>query len=254
MKRWICTVAYDGTDFDGWQSQPSGNAIQDHIEQRLETLLKMPVGIHGSGRTDAGVHARNQVFHTDIDWQHGEDALKRALNTGIPYTIRILDCKSVATESGFHARFSATGKRYTYKICLGDPSPFEARFVTTIHPNRFSIEKVREASQCFLGEHDFAGFAARRESGTPVTNSIRKIQTIDWSEESGGHWTMSIRGNGFLYKMVRSIAGTLLQVGLGRMDSEDITHILNTGERTHTVNTAPPHGLCLDEVFYDDNT
>ncbi|MGB0372954.1 MAG: tRNA pseudouridine(38-40) synthase TruA [Opitutales bacterium] len=253
MSRWICKVAYDGTDFDGWQSQPSGNAIQDHLERRLSELLKHPVGIQGSGRTDAGVHARAQVFHTDIDWDHGADALKRAVNTGLPLSIRLLDCQKTAKDTDFHARFSATGKRYTYHICFGEASPFEIRYITPLHTPRFSMGAMLEATTIFKGTHDFASFAARREAGVPVTDAVRTISKIEWHEDSKNRWTLRVDGDGFLYKMVRSIAGTLLQVGQNRLQPSDIQRILSGGERTHEVNTAPAKGLFLDQVFYPED-
>ncbi|MEM7674111.1 MAG: tRNA pseudouridine(38-40) synthase TruA [Verrucomicrobiota bacterium] len=250
MNRWVCTVAYDGTEFDGWQSQPSGNAVQDYIEKRLSDIVKQPANIHGSGRTDAGVHALGQVFHTDIAWDHGGEALKRALNTGIPDTIRITDCRESAFGSEFHARFSATGKRYTYHISLSEVSPFECRFVTALHAKQFRLEEMLAATNLFLGKHDFAGFAARREPGVAVSDSIREIFAIGWESKPEDRWVLSVEGSGFLYKMVRSIVGSLIQVGLGRLAISDIERILEIANRTHEVNTAPPQGLFLERVFY----
>ncbi|MEM9026396.1 MAG: tRNA pseudouridine(38-40) synthase TruA [Verrucomicrobiota bacterium] len=250
MNRWVCTVAYDGTEFDGWQSQPSGNAVQDYIEKRLSNILKQPANIHGSGRTDAGVHALGQVFHTDIPWNHGGEALKRALNTGIPDTIRITNCQESPIGSEFHARFSATGKRYTYHLSIGEVSPFECRFVTALHAKHFRLEEMLAATDLFLGKHDFAGFAARREPGVPVSDSIREIYAITWESKPDDRWVLSVEGSGFLYKMVRSIVGSLIQVGLGRLEIPDIEHIIETAKRNHNVNTAPPQGLFLDRVFY----
>ena len=252
MKRWCCTVAYDGTEFDGWQSQPSGNAIQDHIQKRLSTLIKKPVSIHGSGRTDAGVHARAQVFHVDLDWAHGSGALQRALNTGLPMTIRINSCRKTPEQSEFHARFSAKGKRYTYHICLGDPSPFETRFTHSLHGGAFDISAVNEASRIFVGTHDFTPFAARREAGVPIPDGVRTIHRLEWKATESNKIQMTVEGNGFLYKMVRSLVGTLIQVGLGRMSAETVKKILQSGERSPAVATAPAQGLFLDEVFYSE--
>lgn len=120
--RWCLECAYDGTLFSGWQSQPSGNGVQDFIERRLETIFRIPVRIHGSGRTDAGVHARGQVFHFDADWPYAPDKMRVALGVGVPRTIQIKRVKRVGSE--FHARFSAIGKRYIYRIYEGDADPF----------------------------------------------------------------------------------------------------------------------------------
>ena len=250
MRRWLCTVAYDGTDFDGWQSQPSNNAVQDHIQARLTTLLKSPTPIHGSGRTDAGVHARAQVFHVDLDWNHGNAALKKALNTGLPPTIRVIHCQQLQEGSEGHARFSAIGKRYTYHLALGDVSPFETRFIHAIHSQHFDLEKARAATELFRGTQDFTPFAARREAGVPIPNGVRTIHKIEWEKGSANRLTFSVEGNGFLYKMVRSIVGTLIQAGLGRISPEQIESIFAGKERTHKVATTPAQGLFLDEVFY----
>lgn len=249
-QRWKCTVAYDGTDFEGWQSQPSGNTIQDLLEARFSTLLKTSITVQGSGRTDAGVHARGQVFHTDLDWDHPPDALIRALNTGLPHSIRILSAQKTEPSHEFHARFSATRKRYTYHISLGDPSPFEARYVHALHGSHFSLKDAQEAAKHLIGTHDFTPFAARREGGVPIPDGVRTLYRLDFEQNTPQQLTLTAEGNGFLYKMVRSLAGSLIQVGLGRLNAGDILSILNGKERTHAVPTAPAQGLFLDCVYY----
>ena len=124
--RWKCTVAYDGTQFEGWQSQPGGNTVQDFIERRLSVLFKQRVVIHGSGRTDSGVHARGQVFHFDGDWPHGPEALLKALRVGYPDAIQVYRAEVVGAD--FHARFSATNKRYVYQFHEGYADPFHTRW------------------------------------------------------------------------------------------------------------------------------
>ena len=247
--RWRALCAYDGTDFDGWQSQPSGNAIQDILEGRLAEIFKLPVRIHGSGRTDAGVHALGQVFHFDAVWPHAPGKLVTALRVGLPPTIQVKNVKSALPD--FHARFSATGKRYTYRIHQGAASPFEQRFVLSRErPQKLDVSAMQAAAAILQGKHDFRAFAA--DNGTELENPVRDLRRLE-VEESTDQLTLNFEADGFLYKMVRSLTGALLAVGEGRMAANGLIEILASGARTEKVETAPPQGLFLEEVFYDDD-
>lgn len=246
VRRWCGVCAYDGTSFDGWQSQPSGNGIQDVIEARLATVLKKPVRIHGSGRTDAGVHAVGQVFHFDAAWPHAPTQLGVALQVGLPPTIRIRRITPV-TDS-FHARFSAIGKRYSYRIYEGLASPFDHPFVLSrARPSRLDIAAMKAAAAHLTGRHDFRGFAA--DNGTELEDPVRELRSISFGV-SGRNLKLGFEADGFLYKMVRSLAGALIAVGENRLTAAEIAAVLASGRRTERVETAPPQGLFLDRVFY----
>lgn len=246
--RWRALCAYDGTDFDGWQSQPSGNGIQDIVEARLAEIFKASVRIHGSGRTDAGVHALGQVFHFDALWPHAPEKLIKALQVGLPPTIQIKNIRSVAGD--FHARFSAVGKRYSYRVLQGVASPFEQRFVLSHQrPRQLDLTAMRQAADALKGRHSFASFAA--ENGAEMLDHVRDLRRLD-IEALGDRVTLSFEADGFLYKMVRSLTGALLAVGDGRMTASEVGAVLCAGRRTEKVETAPAQGLFLEEVFYDD--
>lgn len=242
--RWKCVVAYDGTGFDGWQSQPGGRAIQDGIEARLAVVLKSGVRIHGSGRTDAGVHALAQVFHFDADWTHGPDKLRAALQSGLPDSIRLKSLRRAPAD--FHARFSATGKVYHYEMFLGDADPFATRYCLS-QSRELDWKAIGEAAALLRGRHDFKAFSA--ESGTERETTVRDLRRLE-IRRRGRRVRLVFEADGFLYKMVRSLTGTLLNVGLGKLAPRDIAALLKTARRTPQVQTAPPHGLFLVKVFY----
>lgn len=246
VSRWKVVCAYDGTGFAGWQSQPGGGAIQDVIEARLNAMLGGLVRIHGSGRTDAGVHARGQVFHFDAAWRHGAAKLQAALRAGLPPGIQI---RSVAVApAGFHARFSATGKRYQYNLWTGDADPFTRPFVWGVErPRPLDEMAMRAAAGVLRGQHDFAGFAARR--GPEEEETVRDLRRLDIVRR-GRRWKLVFEADGFLYKMVRSLTGALVAVGEGKLTAGDLEAILTQATRTEAVQTAPPQGLFLEKVFY----
>lgn len=244
--RWKCTVAYDGTDFEGWQAQPSGNTIQDLIEKRLAEIFKERIVIHGSGRTDSGVHARGQVFHFDADWQHGPDKLLQALRPGYPSTIQVY--KAELAEDDFHARFSAAGKRYVYQFYEGNANPFETRWHWSIGNRRLNVDRMNEAASELAGRHDFTAFTANpgEERDDDPVKDLRVLSV----EREGPYVTLKAEADGFLFRMVRSLAGCLFDVGIGKLTPEDVVKIRDNRIRTHLVQTAPPEGLFLDEVWY----
>ena len=244
--RWKCKVAYDGTQFEGWQSQPSGNTIQDFIERRLEALFKVRIPIHGSGRTDSGVHAREQVFHFDADWPHGPETLLKALRVGYPNSIQVFEAEIVRDD--FHARFSATNKRYVYQFFEGFADPFETRWYFSTGNRRLDEERMNKAGALLLGRHDFSAFTANPADGrddSPVRD-LRVLQV----ERKGPRLVLAAEADGFLYRMVRSLAGCLFDVGTGKLDPESVVGIRDRCERTNAVQTAPAEGLILDKVSY----
>ena len=245
LQRWKCTVAYDGTQFSGWQSQPDNNAVQDFLERRLAEVFKVKTGIQGSGRTDSGVHARGQVFHFDADWPHNSAKLLAALRVGLPPTIQVQSARRVPAT--FHSRFSAKGKIYHYEIHhRGYADPFDNPFCWSM-PHTLNIEAMRAAAARLVGTNDFRAFSAT--GSVEREDTVRTISQLDLKVR-GNHLRIVARGDGFLYKMVRSVVGALVDVGIGRLKPEDITAILATKERTHRVVTAPPNGLFLIKVFY----
>ena len=246
QQRWRCSCAYDGTDYAGWQKQPSGNAVQDFINGGLEEIFHKPVKTVGAGRTDAGVHAKMQVFHFDHNWAHGEDSLLQAMRTKFPPGISPRSVEKV--DSSFHAHLSAKGKRYIYRMVRGWALPQDERFLLSLKNLDPDISLMSSSSECFLGEHDFSAFAART-GGSPKENPLKKVWRVD-IVESSKCIEIVVEGGGFLYKMVRSIVGALLDVGIKKLNREDIHKILESGKRTEKVVSAPAHGLTLEKVFY----
>lgn len=245
-QRWRATCAYDGTPFGGWQSQPHRNAVQDHLEARLGELFNRSVRIHGSGRTDAGVHALGQVFHFDAAWPHGAPKLRKALQVGLPATLQVTRLRSAADD--FHARFSATGKRYSYRIYQGAASPFEYPFVwARERPRRLDLEQMKAAARVLRGRHNFRAFAA--DNGTELESPIRELRTLELRPR-GPRLKLIFEADGFLYKMVRSLTGALVAVGEARLSVDAVRDALATGTRTELIETAPPQGLFLERVFY----
>ncbi len=245
--RWKCTVSYDGTAFAGWQIQPNGETVQSTIERRLSEVLKTPTDITGSGRTDAGVHARGQVFHFDAHWPHDPAKLLTAMRIGLPPTIQIKTARRASAT--FHARFSAKGKIYHYNICHGGyADPFTQAYTWSM-ARTLDVAAMRKAAAVLTGTHDFRAFSAIAGSGIEKEDTVRTVRRLDIVER-GDRLRIDAEGNGFLYKMVRSLAGALVDVGLGRRTADDMRDILASKVRTERVFTAPPQGLCLMKVFY----
>jgi tRNA pseudouridine38-40 synthase len=244
--RWKCTCAYDGTNFDGWQRQPSGGAVQNHIEAALTQIFDLPLQLHGSGRTDAGVHARGQCFHFDAEWLHEPEKLIRALHSILPTSIRIKSVKSVSDD--FHARFSVSGKRYLYNYYLGRADPVDDRYLWACRDLPLELEVMQAAADRLLGTHDFSAYSAThgKENDPNPVKTVTRLQL----RQRGKFIRLDAEGTGFLYRMVRSIAGALYAVGRGRLTPDDIAEILESKKRTHRIVTAPAKGLFLDRVFY----
>jgi tRNA pseudouridine38-40 synthase len=246
LSRWKCVCAYDGTDYAGWQSQVTGRAIQDVIEKALSDAVGRKTRIHGSGRTDAGVHAKGQVFHFDVPWIYGGEALRKAMMPGLPKDIQVSTAKKVA--SSFHARISAKGKRYVYHAFEGQAPPMETRYRSSLPTRSLDLKKMQVAADSLLGEHDFTSFGASH--GYPCEeNPVKTIWLLEVSR-IGKRLKVAVEGSGFLYKMVRSLCGALFDVGRGRLSVSQLGEILDQRERTSLVVTAPSHGLCLEKVFF----
>ena len=244
--RWCCECSYDGTEFNGWQSQVGGNTIQDYIEHRLEIIFGHPIRIHGSGRTDAGVHARGQVFHFDGDWGHGAEKLLRAFRCGIPRDIQITSVKSV--DDQFHARYSVTKKRYVYQYYLGHASPFDRRYKWSIGERKVDVDSMNSLARCLLGQHDFSAFSAVHGDGT-VQNPNKTLYRLDFSL-TGNDLVLTTEGSGYMYKMVRTLASTFLDIGLNRISKEYVLECFQNKLRKEKITTAPPQGLFLDHVYF----
>ncbi|MDD2762403.1 MAG: tRNA pseudouridine(38-40) synthase TruA [Opitutaceae bacterium] len=245
LQRWKCVCAYDGRNFSGWQSQPDGNAVQDVIERRLAWMLGREVRIHGSGRTDAGVHALGQVFHFDAAWKHGAAKLLAAFRAGLPATIQVRSARLVAPD--FHARFSATGKIYFYQLHLGGPAdPFLHPFCWSIL-QPLDIDAMRSAARRLIGRHDFRAFSAF--NGVEKTDTVRQLRRLDVTGR-GARLRLTAEADGFLYKMVRSLVGALVAVGQGKLTPARVEAVLHSARRTPAVQTAPAQGLFLARVLY----
>jgi tRNA pseudouridine38-40 synthase len=244
VRRWKCVCAYDGTDFAGWQSQAGGTAIQDVIEARVAQIFKKPLRIHGSGRTDAGVHAHGQVFHFDAEWPHATEKLLAAFRVGLPAGIQV---KSIAPVSmKFHARFSATGKRYDYQVHLGDADPFTRPYSWVVF-KPLDVPAMQVAAGILCGRHDFRAFTAL--NGSERENTVRDLRRLAVVRR-GRRLRITAEADGFLYKMVRSLVGALVAVGEGKLTPGDVRAILRNRVRIPAVQTAPPQGLFLAKVLY----
>lgn len=244
--RWKCICAYDGTDFDGWQRQPNGGAVQNHVEAALSGIFDQQIQIQGSGRTDAGVHARGQCFHFDADWLHESDKLIRALHANLDKTIQIKSIRKVSDD--FHARFSVTGKRYIYRINLGRADPIDNRYVWDCRDLPLDIKAMQKAAEHMVGTQDYTALSATHGKDHDP-NPVKTVHRLAIKQQSK-HIRIDTEGTGFLYKMVRTYAGALYAVGRGRLTPDDIREIIDSKQRTHRIVTAPAKGLFLDKVFY----
>lgn len=242
--RWKGVVAYDGTSFNGWQSQEGGNTVQDFIEARLETIFGAKIRIQGSGRTDSGVHAHAQVFHFDAEWRHGADKLRKAMQATLPRSILIKSVRAVRPD--FHARFSAKGKIYRYHVHLGEADPFEVNTCWSLG-RELDWPAVQATAKLLRGKHDFWAFSG--ENDRVYETTVRHLRRLD-VQRRGKKVTFTFEADGFLYKMARSLAGALVAVGIGKLTPADVATLLETRKRVAEVVTAPPQGLFLVRVIY----
>lgn len=238
-------LKYDGTVYHGWQIQKNAVTVQETVRDALSKITGSDITLVGCGRTDAGVHALGYTcnFHTQSTVP--PDRLPYALNSLLPQDIVCVEASEAEEE--FHAKNSAKKKRYIYKIFCGEfPDAFLCRYAWHVkYP--LDLTAMQEAAKAFVGEHDFIGFAS---SGFTVKTTVRTIYSLDVTRE-GDIITIDVTGNGFLYNMVRIIAGTLVFAGGGKIDPSDMSDIIASRDRTRAGITAPPQGLFLKEVYYD---
>ncbi|MFK5925832.1 MAG: tRNA pseudouridine(38-40) synthase TruA [Desulfuromusa sp.] len=244
MARIKLIVAYDGTDYVGWQYQPNGMSVQQRLEQALQQLTGIIHTVYSSGRTDSGVHARGMVCHLTTEKNLPLTAWREGLNRFLPDDIAIRHAEQV--DDQFHARFSARGKRYRYTI-LRDPvrSPLERKTSWQVK-KPLNLGKMEQAAQGFLGQHDFAAF---RTSGCSADTTTREIFSIAFSEE-GSLLHIDVCGSGFLRNMIRMMVGTLVQIGRGKRPVSTIQELLEDAGSAPSPLTAPAQGLCLMEVWF----
>ncbi|HXT71276.1 MAG TPA: tRNA pseudouridine(38-40) synthase TruA [Vicinamibacterales bacterium] len=245
MRTLKLTLAYDGTNYAGWQRQANALSVQQVVEDAFAPLVNgVPPTVAGASRTDAGTHALGQVASVNAEIDLTPVAVQRALNVRLPFDIRVLGV--VDATPGFHARFQAAGKSYRYRmITTPVMSPFD-RFYAWHAPEPKRIELMQEAAALLVGTHDFASFQAR---GAFVRETVRTIERLDL-RESGGEIVLECEGDGFLRHMVRAIAGTLAEIGTGLREPAAMREILEARDRKAAGATAPAHGLTLVAVKY----
>ncbi|BAM60475.1 tRNA pseudouridine(38-40) synthase TruA [Streptococcus dysgalactiae] len=249
MTRYKATISYDGTLFSGFQRQSHARTVQEEIEKTLQKLASVqPVPIHGAGRTDAGVHAYGQVIHFDLPQKRDLEKLRFALDTQTPDDIDVVDLAIVADD--FHCRYQKHSKTYEFLVDNGRPKNPMMRHYATHYPYPLDINKMQEAIKDLVGTHDFTGFTA---AGTSVENKVRTITEATLvQDDKTGFLVFTFSGNGFLYKQVRNMVGTLLKIGNGRMPVEQIKVILDSKNRQLAGPTPAGNGLYLKEIRYED--
>ena len=246
MRTLKLTTTYDGTAYAGWQRQENAPTVQAAVEDALAEIEGRRVVITGAGRTDAGVHALGQVASCRFAHAIGTSELRRALNAKLPPDIRIVEVEEVAET--FHARFSAVGKIYRYRIDAGVVAdPFTTRYAWHL-PGSLDVTAMAQAGQVLVGRHDYAAFHTHA-SDSSVASTIRTIRRLEIQTDDR-YLTVDVEGDGFLRHMVRTIVGTLVEVGRGDRAADELTDVLASGRRERAGPTAPAHGLLLVRVLY----
>lgn len=244
MRNIKITIEYDGTNYIGWQKQNNGISIQSKIEEAIFKATEDKVNLTGSGRTDSRVHARGQVANFYTKSSIPGEKFKSALNRKLPWDIVIIESEEV--DLNFHSRYDAIAKEYSYLIYNNTTRSPLYRNYSYYVPYVLDFEKMKKATEYFLGTHDFISFAGSKNS---LEDTCRTINSIAL-EKCGYFIKLKIEGNGFLYNMVRIIAGTLIDVGRGRIQPEDIPKIINCKDRKAAGRTAAAQGLYLEKVYY----
>ncbi|MNZ87194.1 tRNA pseudouridine synthase A [compost metagenome] len=256
MRNILMTVSYDGTNYFGFQTQPDGNTVQDYLESAIAGLTGEIVKIHGSGRTDAGVHAREQPFHFQTNSQIPIERWRLALNGRLPSDIRVITAKEAPLS--FHSRRSAKQKTYRYTINGNRIPDVFQRHYQTHHPGHLDVEGMREGLSLLTGTHDYTSFASRHSTKASHVRTIYHAWIeVDHSPANSGSDEQGVihiymTGNGFLQHMVRIIVGTLLQVGEGKRQPQDMKRVLEARDRAAAGPTAESKGLMLWKVEYED--
>lgn len=239
-------VSYDGSLFYGWQRQDGFDSVQAAIEDGLAQLLDRIVVIHGAGRTDTGVHALRQVAHFHVDTKLDDDRLKHALNAHLPPGVMVRAAETCADD--FHARFDARGKRYGYLVQTTRHRPVIGPQYQHWEPGVLDFDAMRAAAKRMVGERDFAAFG---NTGSPRKTTVRHVSQVRIVRRRE-RFAVIVQGNGFLYNMVRTMAGTLLAAGKGRMTPDDVTAALESRDRKKAGPTAPARGLTLVRALYHE--
>ncbi|MDD6466959.1 MAG: tRNA pseudouridine(38-40) synthase TruA [Erysipelotrichaceae bacterium] len=244
--RYKVVLAYDGTNYCGWQVQPNGISIQHVVEDVISSIQKVETHIEASGRTDAKVHAKGQVFHFDGHVNMTCEQWLKAMNAKLPEDMLVKEVTEV--EDSFHSRFDAKWKNYDYYINLGEYDPFERNHVLQLC-RPLDLDKMRECAKCFIGSHDFTAFNANSLQERP--NQVRNIYDL-WIEERGQIIVLHFYGEGFLRYMVRMITQTLIEVGKGRLSIEKVQELLQQAKKHSAPYNASAVGLYLVKVGYED--
>ena len=244
--RFLIKFSYDGTAYNGFQTQPNQDTVQSRLEEALKIInngCKTP--IVATGRTDKGVHALCQYAHTDLSVNITEHKLKRAMNSNLPPDIHVIETKIVSDN--FHARYNVKSKEYKYYINLGEYNPLERNYVFQYNYN-LNVENMKDAIKVFLGTHDFRAFVTENKE---KENCIRTISYVN-VEQQENKLIITFEGNGFLRYQVRNMVGILIKVGENKMSTEDVEKILNSKDRTTGGKTAPAEGLYLTKIIYNN--
>jgi len=240
------TLEYDGTGFVGWQAQADGQrTVQDEFEAAIARVTGQQLRVAAAGRTDAGVHALGQVVSAQVSTELSPLVLQRALNQSLPEDLAVVAAERAADD--FHARFSAIGKLYCYRVWNASTrSPMRSARVHWV-ARELDVPAMAKAAEAFLGSHDFAALQA---AGSDVESTVRTLERLDVEREPPGELVFWVQGDGFLRHMVRNLVGTLLEVGSGRRSIESMGELLACGDRRRAGPTAPAAGLTLVQVFY----
>ncbi len=243
MKRMLLTISYDGTSYHGWQVQQNAITVQETVQNSLEKLLGVRPSLTGCSRTDAGVHAREFCCHLDCEDNFPQDAFLKGLNSLLPNDICVIDCREV--DMDFHARYNAKGKKYVYSMYYGDLNPFASRY--NLHLKRIpDIDLMNKFCSGIVGKHDFAGFSSSHRT---VEDTVRTVTECCVTKDKN-YIHFEISADGFLYNMVRILAGTALSVGYGALKHDCYNEVFESKDRSKAGDTLPPHGLALNKVFY----
>ena len=241
--RYFITLAYDGTNFHGWQIQPNGNSVQEELQKALTTLLRQPTPVVGAGRTDAGVHARKMVAHFDSDVAIDCQQLAYRLNRMVPRSMAVYDVREVGDD--MHARFSATKRTYHYYVHTRK-DPFLRHYSCELHFD-LDFERMNKAAAILMEYSDFGAFC---KSHSDVKTTICRVMAAEWHQTSNTEWYFEISADRFLRNMVRAVVGTLVDVGRGRLTLDEFRNVIEGRKRTAAGESMPANALFLEEVEY----
>jgi tRNA pseudouridine38-40 synthase len=245
MNRLVLGLCYDGHEFEGWQTQPHGRTVQDHLTKSIEAIAQEPIVLICAGRTDTGVHARQQVVHFDTVADRPITAWVKGVNNSLPPSISVRGAKQI--DHDFHARFSAVSRTYRYYFYSAPVrDPFK-RFMTWVH-HPLDLATMRRAAACLLGTHDFSAFRASQCQAASPVRTLHAFNLI----EAADHCYFEIHGNAFLHHMVRNLTGSLMEVGLHRQTEDWLKYVLESRNRSLAAKTYPAQGLSLWHIEYSE--